>query len=68
MGVQAYSGPGGMRGDTKGSRKKAEPRGWSEGLRPGKEGGSNVSGQTGQRRGVGHLLGCPAKARSGRDA
>ena len=34
-GVQAYSGPGGIRGDTKGSRKKAEPGGCSEGLRNG---------------------------------
>ena len=26
------SGPGGMREDTKGNRKKAEPGGWSEGF------------------------------------
>lgn len=51
LGVQAYSGPGGMRGDTKGSRKKAEPRGWSEGLRPGKEGAARCQARLG-REGV----------------
>lgn len=63
--VQAYSGPGGMRGDTKGSRKKAEPGGCSEGLgkggaarrwaRLGREGVWGISCGVLPRRGVGEL-------------
>ena len=48
--------------------QQEEGRAWGL-LRGPQEGrGSQVLGQAGQRRGVGHLLRCPAKARSGRDA
>lgn len=53
-------------GRHQGQQEEGRARGLLRGPWEGR--GSQVLGQAGQRRGVGHLLRCPAKARSGRDA